>query len=37
MVWCGLVSGAGIGFVLVGSLVVLVVFVRPEDTEVVAM
>ena len=35
--WCGVVSGAGHCLVLVGSLVVLVVFVRPEDTEVVAM
>ena len=33
----GMVSGEGHNFVFVGSLVVLVVFVRPEDTEVVAM
>jgi hypothetical protein len=36
--WCGMVSGAGNCLVLlVGSLVVLVVFVRPKDTKIVAM
>ena len=35
--WYGVVSVEGHNFVLVRSLVVLVVFVRPEDTEVVAV
>ena len=38
--WCGVVwllSGAGHDFVLVGSLLVLIVFIRPKDTEVVAI
>ena len=35
--WCFVVSGAGHDFVLAGSLNVLVVFVRPKDTKVVAM
>ena len=34
---CGVVSRAGDCLVLAGSLVVLIVFVRPKDTEVVAM
>ena len=35
--WCGVVSRAGYCLVLAGSLVVLIVFVRSKDTEVVAM
>ncbi len=34
---CGVVSRAGHCLVLAGSLIVLIVFVRPKDTEVVAM
>ena len=32
-----MVSGAGHCLILIGSLVVLVVFVRPKDTKIVAM